>query len=252
MARVAREKSESGVYHVMLRGINKQIIFQDDEDKTRFLIALSSFKDSSNYELYAYCLMDNHIHILMKEIDDSISTAIKRISSSYVYWYNKKYDRCGHLFQERFKSEAVEGEGYLLTVLRYIHQNPVKAGIVDDISEYKWTSYNEYINKAVIVNVDYILGLFSPIYNKARDLFVDFNYEENEEKCMDYEDFIKLTDDQVLKYISQLGVKNVGEFENMGINKRNNLLRELKSIDGISLRQLSRITGFSKSLIGKL
>lgn len=81
--------------------------------------------------------MSNHIHMLVREIEESISNTIKRVSSSYVFWYNKKYERCGHLFQERFKSEAVESDEYFLTVLRYIHQNPVKAGMTKSILDYR-------------------------------------------------------------------------------------------------------------------
>ena len=132
----------------MLRGINKQTIFEDVEDKARFLETLNKYKAISKYEIYSYCLMDNHIHLLLKESEETISEVIKRISSSYVYWYNLKYERCGHLFQERFKSENVENRAYFITVLRYIHQNPVKAGLAKTVFKSKWTSINEYINKA--------------------------------------------------------------------------------------------------------
>ena len=137
MPRQAREKSSSGIYHVMLRGINRQNIFEDDRDRQRFIETILYYKTISNYELYGYCLMDNHIHLLIKEKDESISKAIKRICSSYVYWYNQKYERCGHLFQERYKSEVVETEGYFLTVIRYIHQNPIKAGLVKTLVDRK-------------------------------------------------------------------------------------------------------------------
>ncbi|MFB6467278.1 transposase [Cytobacillus sp. Hz8] len=83
-----------------MRGINKQIIFEDDEDKARFLETLNKYTTICKNELYCYCLMDNHIHLLLKESGDSVSKLMKRICSSYVYWYNMKYERCGHLFQE--------------------------------------------------------------------------------------------------------------------------------------------------------
>ncbi|NMD72658.1 transposase, partial [Bacillus sp. DNRA2] len=101
MPRKARKRSSSGVYHIMLRGINRQTIFEDDEDRRKFLETLKKYRDISKYELYGYCLMDNHVHLLMKESEETISDAIKRISSSYVHWYNMKYERCGHLFQDR-------------------------------------------------------------------------------------------------------------------------------------------------------
>jgi len=127
MPRYARKKSDIGIFHIMLRGINKQTIFEDDEDRRRFMETIERFKAVSKYEIYGYCLMSNHVHLLLKETEEAISTAIKRICSSYVYWYNWKYERCGHLFQERYKSEIVENDAHVLTVLRYIHQNPVKA-----------------------------------------------------------------------------------------------------------------------------
>lgn len=119
MPREGRKKSKTGVYHIMLRGINRQTIFEDDEDRFKFLETLRKYKDISQYRLYSYCLMDYHVHLLLRETEESISEAIKRISSSYVYWYNLKYERIVHLFQDRFKSERVENTFYFLTVLRY-------------------------------------------------------------------------------------------------------------------------------------
>jgi putative transposase len=101
MARQARKRSGSGIYHLMLRGINQQTIFEEDGDGQRFIQTLGYYKAIGNYMLYGYCLMNNHVHLLIKETEESTFQAIKRISSSYVYWYNRKYDRCGHLFQER-------------------------------------------------------------------------------------------------------------------------------------------------------
>ena len=108
MPRSARKKSRSGVYHIMLRGVNRQTIFEDDEDKSKFLETLKKYKDISKYHLYSYCLMDNHVHLLVRESEETISEAIKRISSSYVYWYNlKKRDAgTGPLTQQ---SETVDG-----------------------------------------------------------------------------------------------------------------------------------------------
>lgn len=105
--RQARRKSESGIYHIILRGINQQQIFEDEEDSYRFLETLSKYKEQCGYEIYAYCLMGNHIHILLKEGKENLTLVLKRIAGSYVYWYNWKYRRSGHLFQDRFKSEPV-------------------------------------------------------------------------------------------------------------------------------------------------
>lgn len=234
MARGAREKSNTGIYHVMLRGINRQIIFEDAEDAYKFISTLKSVEDDNDCNLYAYCLMDNHVHMLIRELDEDISTVIKKISASYVFWYNKKYERSGHLFQERFKSEVVETDKYFLTVLRYIHQNPIKAGMVNRIGDYKWSSYNEYIDKhkIEIVDLDFVLDLFSPNRDRAIELFAKYHEEDNCDKCLDYEDFINLTDEEVVEKISELGI-NIGMLQQMDKENRDNLLRKLKDIDGV-------------------
>ncbi|HHY25099.1 MAG TPA: transposase, partial [Clostridiaceae bacterium] len=113
----------------MLRGINGQVIFHDNKDYEKLIQTIKEIKEISKYEVYAYCLMTNHVHLLIKERNEDLGIVFRRIGAKYVYWYNHKYKRRGYLFQDRYKSEAVESDEYLLTVLRYIHQNPVKAGI---------------------------------------------------------------------------------------------------------------------------
>ena len=90
---------------------------------------LKECKEISGFEMYAFCLMTNHVHLLLRETDEPLEVVFKRIGSRYAYWYNNKYQRIGHLFQDRFKSENVEDDAYFLTVLRYIIQNPMKAGM---------------------------------------------------------------------------------------------------------------------------
>lgn len=252
MPREARQKSNSGIYHIILRGINKQTIFEDAEDKKRFLETLKKYKDISKYEIYSYCLMDNHIHLLLKESEEPISTAIKRISSSYVYWYNMKYERCGHLFQERFKSENVENRTYFFTVLRYIHQNPIKAGLTKSVFKSKWTSINEYISKPTIVDIDFGLNLLSPDRGKAIQLFTEFMRESNDDQCLDDQVRVRISDNKVREYLYKLGVTNTSELQKMEKEKRDATLAKLKEMNGVTVRQLSRITGISKSVIQRV
>ena len=129
MPREARKISQNETYHIMLRGINQQQIFEDEEDYQKFIEIIKSYQAICEYKVFAYCLMGNHIHFLMEFGKESIGQVFKRIGSKYVYWYNIKYQRKGHLFQDRFKSEPVDDDAYFLTVNRYIHQNPVKAGL---------------------------------------------------------------------------------------------------------------------------
>ena len=140
MPRASRVKSESGIYHIMLRGINQQVIFEQSEDYEKFTEILNKYKAISGYKVFAYCLMSNHIHLVIKQEKESIEQILKRIAGSYVYWYNWKYYRKGHLFQDRFRSEPIEDEKYLLTVIRYIHRNPVKAEITEKLEDYTYSS----------------------------------------------------------------------------------------------------------------
>ena len=115
MPKTARRKCESRIYHVMLRGINRQQIFEDREDYEKFLSVLKGVKLISGFKLYAYCLMGNHIHLLIKEEQEGLDQIFRRIGSRFVYWYNAKYDREGHLFQDRYKAEPVDCEEYLFS-----------------------------------------------------------------------------------------------------------------------------------------
>lgn len=252
MPRNARKKSGSGIYHIMLRGINRQIIFEDDEDREKFLEIITHYKSISKYEFYGYCLMDNHVHLLMRESAEPISTIIKRISSSFVYWYNQKYERCGHLFQERFKSEAVETEAYFLTVLRYIHQNPLKAGLSSSAEAYKWSSIKEYLGPPKAVDVDFALKMFSEEKSRAAELLRQYMNEYTEDKCLEYEDKKTVTDQEVRLYFVSCGLSNINDLKQLEINKRKEIIKAVKSINGVTIRQLSRITGISKSVIDRM
>lgn len=251
MPRKARKKSPTGIYHIIMRGINRQSIFTDEEDKQNFIEALVRYKEISCYQLFAYCLMDNHVHILLAEQEEPIATIIKRISSSYVMWFNKKYGRCGHLFQERFKSEIVDNDTYFLTVLRYIHQNPLKAHMVKDIAEYKWSSYLGYTGESEIINREYVLEIFSGQSTEAIKRFEQFSLESNTDICLEIEDVKTVMSDEQLRKV----IKERFEIEAIKLrdeirHKQDLILKEIKSIaSNISTRQLARITGLPQTRI---
>ncbi|MCL2808291.1 MAG: transposase [Coriobacteriia bacterium] len=133
--------SSSGIYHVMLRGINHQAIFFDDADRIAFLCRLLRFKDSCNFKVYAYSLMESHVHILFQEGPGGISDTMKRLALSYSHYFNSRYDRTGYLFQGRFSSKTIDSETQLLATVRYIHNNPVEVGE----SICFWTSFGELV-----------------------------------------------------------------------------------------------------------
>ena len=244
MPRQARRKSESGIYHIMLRGINKQVIFEDEEDNFKFLETLKKYKAISGYKIFAYCLMSNHVHLLLKIEKEDIDLIIKRVASSYVYWYNWKYKRNGHLFQDRFKSEPVENDSYFLTVVRYIHQNPLKAGVCKSIDGYNFSSYNEYVKKADLVDTDFCLGIID------KEQFLDFNNEYNEDVCLEIEkDNFRLTDDEAREIIFKISkCRTITQFQNLNIDKRDKCLKLLR-VNGLSIRQISRLTGIGFNVV---
>jgi REP element-mobilizing transposase RayT len=235
----------------MLRGINRQDLFEEDEDRRKFVETLGRYKPLSKYEIYAYCLMSNHVHLLLKENEDPIATIIKRISGSYVLWYNKKYSRCGHLFQERFKSEVVETDSYFLTVLRYIHQNPLKAGITNQVESFRWSSCSEYLGNSKIIDVEFALDMFSKDREEAKRLFLQFMQEVNSDQCLDNRERIKVSDKELLDYLEQLGIDNSSKLQRTDKNERDKVISDLKNIPGVSIRQLARITGIPKHIIEK-
>jgi len=252
LPRYARKRAASGIYHVVMRGVNKQTIFEEANDKKRYLYTLQNYQQVCGFSLYAYCLMDNHIHLLLKENNESISQAMKRISSSYVYWYNMKYDRCGHLFQERFHSEKVEDPKYFLTVLRYIHQNPLKAGLISNVWEEYWSSIFEYVSDSSIVHVTPVMKLFNVDPEKAKSQYISYMEEVNEDHCLEFEDSVRINDEQLRTELKKMGIIRQSQFQQMSRDERNSKLAKIRKIEGTSIRQISRVTGISKSVIGRI
>lgn len=144
MPRKSRIISSTGIYHITLRSINQHIIFEEDADYLKFLYILSDCKANFDIDIYAYCLMDNHIHLLLHAEKKNLELFFKSFGSRFVRWYNNKYSRSGHLFQDRFFSVAIESESQYLATLVYIHNNPVKASICRLPSEYRWSSFNAF------------------------------------------------------------------------------------------------------------
>ena len=247
MPRRARKQSETGIYHVMLRGIDRQLIFEDSEDYIRFLDIVEECREVCNFQLYAYCLMGNHVHLLLKVQDEGLETIFKRIGGRYVYYYNVKYQRVGHLFQDRFKSEPVDNNEYFLTVLRYIHQNPVKAKLCSKVEEYPFSSFAEYLHESTFVDTEFALGIID------RSEFVRFNNAPNSDICLELVTPSRhaVTDAQAQVIIGKIShCKTVTEFQSLEENKKERFIKKIYE-KGVSVRQLSRLTGTTKGIVEK-
>lgn len=253
MPRAAREKSTTGIYHIIIRGINRQIIFEEEEDSVKFIKNLRKYREISEYKLFAYCLMGNHLHLLLKVGKEPLETIMRRICGSYVLWYNKKYSRIGYLFQDRFKSEPIEDYSYFLTVLRYIFQNPVKAGIVTKVQNYVWSNYTDYIKGNDITDTDFALSIFHIDREKALSSFIEFINQENDDKCMGKPDRRQIKDDDAIKIIKERCIIDYAtDIQKFNVNKRNSCLKDLKGIHGLSIRQIERLTGISRGIIQRV
>lgn len=255
MTRVSRKLSETGIYHVMLRGNERRKIFLNDGDRKRFLDILSEKSKEKEFSVLAYCLMDNHIHMLIREGKDQINRVMKRIGISYVYYFNKKYNRTGHLFQDRFKSEPINDERYLMAAVRYIHNNPVEAIIVKDPVRYRWSSYNSYINKDNanngITDRDFILKIFSDSEEQAVKQFISFSKEQADEEFIDIEEKVE-TDKKIkneaeaLNYIKNVLREKSGSESNV---IRNEIILYLKENSTLSVRQIAAIMGINRNIV---
>lgn len=253
MPRMARQKSSTKVYHVILRGNAKQDIFLEKQDYGKFIKEICNTKEKYQYELYTYCLMTNHVHLIIYDKGDNLSKSLQSLTVSYSSYWNKKYERVGHLFQNRFLSKNVETEEYLKNLCRYIHQNPHRSGIAK-MEEYPWSSYQEYVKDTKIADKGQILALFHKDKHEAIKNFVEFHkiniMQENMNDFMEYEMVEKLDDEQARKYLIEiLELKNLNELTNFSVAKRKETLKKLKDIRGVSNLQVARITGLSRRMI---
>jgi len=262
MPRKSRKLSSTNIYHVMTRGNRKQDIFLEDEDRFKFIKILKKAKQKKEYTLYAYCLMNNHVHLLIKEKDEQLSQTMKRINVSYVNYFNQKYQQVGHLFQDRFRSEPIEDESYLLAVLSYIHNNPLNAFIVKDLDEYTWSSYRLYVKELsqenFLIDRENILSLFSSDKNKAIDLFVRYHHQKRLEKS----NIIELPEEdgkhvrglinekEARQYIQNYFKEHRFDLSNLKERKyqsyRNKLISHLRVNSTLSIRGIADILRVSK------
>lgn len=263
MPRQAREQSATGVYHVMLRGINRERIFHDNIDfikmeKILHLVTTDTvIKENpvpAGCAIFAYCLMPNHLHILIQECAESIDRTMKRIGVSYASYFNKRYDRTGPLFEGRFRSEPVGDPGYFITLLHYIHLNPVEAGIVQKPGDYKWSSWNEYClddDKA-----DYgICKQQPPFSNMTRkelcQIVLKADAKANQIAIIRAKK--RKNDDEALQLLKDImGDKITPEELASCPKKAQTAIIDAAIENGIGLRQLSRLTGIGHMKLSRM
>ena len=177
MARALRIEYSDAVYHVTSRGNARNRIFADDQDRENFLAVLGVVVKRYNWLCHAYCLMDNHYHLMIETPDANLSRGMRQLNGVYTQKYNWRHSKTGHIFQGRYKSILVEKENYLLELCRYLVLNPVRANMVEKPEEWKWSSYGATAGiKSVpdYLMVDWILGLFSSKKGEAQKRYRQF------------------------------------------------------------------------------
>ena len=192
MPRYARLTAPNLFYHIFNRGIEKKPIFKKSHDYTKFLDFLKRYKVQFDWNVYCYCLMPNHFHLLIQTKNDSLGEIMQSLQTAYGVYFNKNYQRVGPVFSGRYKSIICQKDEYLMQVSKYIHLNPVKAGLVKTPAEYQYSSYKEYIDK----NNNYLIDkrlmkriLGDKLSNKAMKNYRSF-VEEREDLFV-YEPFDK-------------------------------------------------------------
>lgn len=179
MARPLRIKYAGAYYHITSRGNEQRDIFKSQKDREKFLYYLDSATERYGASIHAYCLMDNHFHLLLETPRGNLSEIMRHIVGAYTTYFNIKRKRAGHLFQGRYKAILVEADEYATELSRYIHLNPVRAGIITLPEEYKWSSYQSYIGLGQMqspkwLKTDFVLGYFGKNGAAARKKYRDF------------------------------------------------------------------------------
>lgn len=176
MGRKPRVHFPGALYHVIVRGNQRQATFRSDADRRRYLDLLNQYRTRYAFHLYAYVLMSNHVHLLLEVGETPLAKAMQGLQQSYTLYFNRKYKLVGHLFQGRYKDILCDRDAYLLELVRYIHLNPIRSKFVDTPGNYAWSSHRAYVSAGDNENVecDWILKQFSPQPNLARKLFEQF------------------------------------------------------------------------------
>ncbi|NLI89581.1 MAG: transposase [Epulopiscium sp.] len=174
MPRVARVKTEDKSYHIMVRSIKELDLFKEPGDKIKYFELIKKSQLKYGFKIYAYCLMNNHGHLILDPVGADISKIMHGINFSYARYFNKKYDRYGHVFQDRFKSKIVDTDRYMITLSAYIHNNPKDiVGYEKNVEDYPFSSYKEYINGS---------DTFGVLSKDFLENLIGFKREENKNK----------------------------------------------------------------------
>lgn len=239
MPRIKRKNLNSNIFHIMSQGINKEYIFEKEQDKRKYRKLIFLYNDEFNIEIIAYCIMGNHVHLLIKsDRIENMSNFMHQINMQYALYYNKNRNRVGYVFRGRYKSEQISTEKYLINCIHYIHNNPIKAHICREKLEYLYSSYNYKIKENQVIDKSWRKKYYNTKYENRNISFI----ATEEEKEQD----IKETIENFLNY-NKVKMEEIRE-------KEEKLIQILKILmdKKISMRKIEKIFNIDKKKIKRL
>jgi len=247
MSRISRTTYKKGFFHIMSQGIEKSEIFKTNKEKEKYIELMGKYLKEYNIRIIAYCIMNNHMHMLIYTNDIlEISKYMKVLNSTYGTFYNKIHNRVGFVYRNRFQSQYIYDDSYLKNCIKYIHMNPVKANIVKKESDYKYSSFNSYIynRENSIINKKKIKEIF-----QREDYISDFKQLKDEEiEIMDVDRNEKNLEIAVKRYLLE---KNINLKQVKSCN--NNLINFCKTLKekGYRQKQIAKILQISESVLSR-
>lgn len=247
MPRRARQLSRSGWYHVIARGNGRQLLFENDGDRERFCSLMAEHFEDARVALGAWCLMSNHVHLLVEDPQQQLSQAMHALETAYALRFNARTGHVGAVFQGRFKSIPIETDRQLLCVVRYIHENPERAGVARADS-YRWSSFHEYARTVGAVELCRAHSI-----RELMDEYGGFQALRAERR---FEGYVERSngrvadEDALVAARAALGGDDHADLKGLAVARRNEGLRRLRST-GLTVKQIERVTGVGRSVIAR-
>jgi len=258
MARKPRIHYEGALYHVLVRGNNRSYIFRSKDNKEEYKTIISKYKKRYRFKLYAYCIMDNHAHLLIEVEDIPLSKIMQGIQQVFTQYYNRRSGTTGHVFEQRYRSFLCDKDHYLLSLIRYIHQNPVRSKLTGAL-DYEWSSHREYIGNSQLADVNLPLSLFESQKNKAIKRYLIFmdeteikvvesmtKEEDTIEVAKNTEERYKITKEALIKIIEEVTEIKLDKI------KGNTKSKKISDIRKLYIKNLKKYTTIPKKEIADL
>lgn len=245
MARIRKENINTSFFHIMVQGNNKDYIFNSEKDIYEYIKIMKETKEKNDIIILAYCIMNNHAHMLINEENvENLTKYMHRVNLIYAKYYNKKYDRVGYVFRDRYKTQPIYSEKHLHACVRYIHNNPVKAGICRNANEYKYSSCYKnifYTNTEIEKKIRKIVNTNKENESREEQEFIFMENEANsEEQCKNI----------LAEILTQNNITKKEFYENEKLI--NSTIRRLKIENNISYRAMENILGINRKRLRKI